>query len=93
LLEYDKWRESKIHSAKLELDLVKKELCYKRLEEIMDELYSDIKDKAIYKKILENLKEVAKKYLYVQNGHSVKQNIRDFNYQVDQLYKNIMDIQ
>jgi hypothetical protein len=59
----------------------------------MDELFSDIKDKSIYKKILENLKEVAKKYLYVQNGQSVEQNIRDFNYHVEQLYKNITDIQ
>jgi dUTPase len=47
---------------------------------------------SLYKKILENLKEIAKKYLYVSNGEDKEENIRQFNFHVGELYKNIIEI-
>jgi hypothetical protein len=91
---YDEWKSQKINVAKVQLDLEKQELCFKRLEEIMDDVYSDLKTKhmSLYKKILENLKEIAKKYLYVSNGQDKEENIIQFNFHVGELYKNIIEI-
>jgi hypothetical protein len=47
---------------------------------------------SLYKKILENLKEIAKKYLYVSNGQDKEENIKQFNFHVEELYKNIIEI-
>jgi hypothetical protein len=63
--KYLDWKELKINAAKVELDLVKQELCFKELERIMESLYSDIKHKGVYKKSLIILRNVQRNiYLY-----------------------------
>jgi hypothetical protein len=91
--KYLDWKELKINAARVELDLVKQELCFKELERIMESLYSDIKHKGVYKKILNNLKECAKKYLLVQNNEDVEKNITKFNAHVAELFDDIKELE
>jgi hypothetical protein len=83
--KYLDWKMLKINAAKVELDLVKQELCFKELDRIMERLYADIKNTPVFKKILNNLKECAKKYLFVQSNEDVEKNIRKFNAHVAEL--------
>lgn len=48
------------HAAKIKLDLVKQELCFKKLDEIMEKYYISIKGTALYTRILQNLRDAAK---------------------------------
>jgi hypothetical protein len=91
--KYLDWKMLKINAAKVELDLVKQELCFKELDRIMERLYADIKNTPVFKKILNNLKECAKKYLLVQSNEDVEKNIRKFNAHVAELLNDIKELE
>ena len=74
---------ARVHAAKLELDLVKQEKCFQKLDEIMDKLYSHIKGTPLYRRILENLKEAANKYLLAKSPPLTSQKIKDFKLSID----------
>jgi dUTPase len=58
----------------------------------MDKIYSDIKNTPLYRRILENLKEAAKKYLYIEKSISSEENIREFNVQIEKLYRDVIEL-
>jgi dUTPase len=90
--DYDKWKQARVNAAKIQLDLAKQEACFKKLDEIMDKLYANIKSTPLYRRILENLKEAAKKYLYVEKGSNSEENIREFNIQIEKLHRDIIEL-
>ncbi|MEG1724594.1 MAG: RNase H-like domain-containing protein [Anaerovoracaceae bacterium] len=76
----------RVNQARLELDLLKQAECFKILDEIMDSLYGTIKGSALYKRILENLQEASKKFLYVKEGELTEENVKAFNLSIDNLF-------
>jgi hypothetical protein len=44
---------AKFYAAKLQLDFHKQEICLRKLEEIMETVYSDIKKTPLYRKLLQ----------------------------------------
>jgi hypothetical protein len=62
------------------------------LDEIMDKFYSNVKNTPLYRRILENLKEAAKKYLYMDKSSNNDENIREFNIQIDKLYRDVIEL-
>jgi hypothetical protein len=85
--DYDKWKQARVNAAKIQSDLVKQEACFKKLDEIMEKFYANIKSTPLYRRILENLKKAAKKYLYVEKSSNSEENIREFNIQIEKLYR------
>jgi dUTPase len=49
--------------AKMELDLQTQQICLEKIQEIMDKLYSDIKNTPLFRTLQKNLQEVSEKYL------------------------------
>jgi hypothetical protein len=84
---------ARFYQAKLQLDLHKQELCLAKLQDIMDTVYSDIKNTPLYRKILENLKEVSKKFLTATKTSLTQEKVDDFNSCVEELYSNVTKLE
>ncbi len=92
LTEPNRYREKLallVNESRLELDLIKKELCFKKLDEIMEKLYGNIKGSAVYKRILENLQEASKMYILAKEPPLTKDKITAFNTSIEELYSSI----
>jgi hypothetical protein len=78
-----------IHAIKLEIDLEKHKLCMEKLQDIMETVYVDIKDTPLYKKLLKNLAEVSKRYLYCKQQPLTNKNIQYLNDALEETLNNI----
>ncbi|RPH76321.1 MAG: hypothetical protein EHM77_09320, partial [Planctomycetaceae bacterium] len=68
-----------VHAVKLVMNMEKHKLCMEELTRIMDTIYDDIKGTSLYKKLLKNLTEVSKKYLYCIQKPLSSENVHEFN--------------
>jgi dUTPase len=82
----------KAYAAKLELDLIKQAMCFQKLDEIMDKLYSHIKGTPLFKRILNNLKEAAKKFLYAREKPITKEKVKAFKLSMNALYESVEEL-
>ena len=68
------------------MDLEKQKKCFEKLEEIMDKMYGEIKGTALFRRIMENIKEGSKKYILAKETGN-ENDIRQFNTCIDGLYE------
>ena len=75
-----------VNMAKVQLDLEKQKKCFEKLEEIMDKMYGEIKGTALFKRIMENIKEGSKKYILAKESGQ-EEDIQQFNMCINGLYE------
>jgi dUTPase len=98
LAKYAKNREPKLHTAKvfatkLAIDIKKHELVLKKIHEIMETVYADLKGKQIYRNIQQNLMEASKHYLACTKQPLTEKSLQNCHTSLDKLFRLISPIQ
>ena len=81
-----------VTTAKLQLCVEKQQICLKKIEEIMESLYEDLKNTPVYKQLQKNLIEASKKFLYVKQKPLTQESINSYNAATTKILKTLSDI-
>ena len=76
--------------TKLAIDFKKQEAYLQELERVMEKIYSDVKQKPIYKRIRKNLEEATKKWIKIRSSGLTEENVKIFHDSLDDI-KNCID--
>jgi hypothetical protein len=68
----------KINNVMNTIDMYKQTKYLKKIEEIMEKIYPDIKGKPVYKRIQKHLEEATKNFIKIKNEGENKENIKIF---------------
>ena len=74
-----------IYASKLKVDTEKQRLCLEKIQQIMDDIYEDIKGTPLFKQIQKNLIEASKRYLYVTQKPLTVESVDNFRRANDDL--------
>ena len=79
--------------TKLQIDAEKQKECLKKLNDIMETTYADIKNTPTYKILQKNLEEASKRYLYCHQQPITDKNIQSTNQSIDSILNQLDTIQ
>ncbi len=74
-----KLHTAKVFATKLAIDIKKHELVLKKIHEIMETVYADLKGKQIYRNIQQNLMEASKHYLACTKQPLTEKSLQNFH--------------
>jgi hypothetical protein len=76
---------SKINEAALTLQLTKTEQCAKEIDRILDEVYNDIRNTPLMKKIKSALIEASKKIIKIRHEKITKESVQNYARIIDEV--------
>ncbi len=63
--------------------------CTKKIEEIMERMYADIKDTPLFRKVRNSLVEASKQLIKINNNGMTEENVKSYTSYVNQIMKDI----
>jgi copper chaperone CopZ len=85
-------REQKIREAHLAILTEKTKHCASKIEEILTELYADIKNTPIYKKVRNSLVEASKQLIKIKTQGATKDRVKNYTTLVDEIMQSLESI-
>jgi dUTPase len=82
-------KEKRVKEALSRLLVEKNKECTKKIEEIMEKMYADIKDTPLFRKVRNSLVEASKQLIKINNNGMTEENVKSYTSYVNQIMRDI----